>query len=1263
MADINLNLKLNANSERIFDVLTGHTPASINATLSQTSITNIAGALTNVSFLIHAGISPASITTIANTFANTTFFAHIAASPQSASSLAASITAVTTNAPIPVHLVANQASINSLRSSVRGAFLAAPVDISVVASSASMRVIQGQFNSRTFRLNLTIGNLAALNAQIRDVFHNMGINVNAIPTPPRTRTGANALVKENAEYIARGNVTPVNQGFVGQNALADAAATVLQNMPGATPYSIAARKANQTAEEAEARHVVAQATYARRSATRGTIPNNFMGILTDLSQMHQAFPAGSEMHMKIGESHQSLVDALRNIGYKEEQRIAHQIKAEDIIERRGNAAEQDAIRQRKYQKEFDSKRRLDMAIHGVAGAANEFEEEKGLLPGTIRTRGLPRYSYDLNRAVGTRAARNELGFATLFGGPVGAVGGLVGGGLFGEGGIFIGSAIAQKVTGDVVGIFMTVANVLHKAAEKGIEFHNSILSIAAAFSTSTRITSHGKEVSTAESVKEQNRLARQLVKAAQPEMAKLGLGSEQQSAILRGVVSGFSEAGMSFTQGQVLRSAKVFGGVASAIDPAILQNMPRLVQDISEILAAAPTAQRTQLGIPLRKLMGEMKHYTYTGDTEGVVKTLEKMSGVLAILTGTSDNAGTSMRKLHASMETASIRFSDVFVSHLIKPMERLAEALSNPNTLAFLEKLGDLVGKMAEAGVNAATATAQAAGSWEEGSTPISKRMFDPESWSKGLQTAGAGFMGPMGPGRFIPKDIKIPSPTDFLVDRTILSPGRDLAGVAGTIASATLRNPELTDLLIEHAILSPSKDLADRAGIIANIAVGGILKGPSGAMATTAMGFKSMIAQVPKPPEPTPPGPPEGNSLVQSPHIERGTAASSFARQMKMYKDEEKMSEGYLIKMADIMQKVATFEIGSKVGLAQYDRLKVNTAFQVDTGALSLQKTFSEYLTLIRNLTPDYSLMRRIPGVTEKPKGPDMPPPGSMDIDYAGAPNGHMIGLYNKYHYDYPTKTFPMKGDFEKIESPAPEKLINFTNALMEPVPALRELKLATEEAKASLKDLANDRELERLQGLDKLETLAGKIKEAGGVVPPAFVQGFNSFEDKGLSGKTRKAKEYELEFKQLASKLETPRFEAGTEHQRTATEMSIRGQQEKENTFGITSKIQMLQKTKEMYDFLDKLPKESLNGIKFPVDGKELTPDQLKDNLANRLKENFKEPGVSGVTDWRKLIEKMGKGEDPMDALNTSLKNLIKSIDEGVAAAKEVSGAFSR
>lgn len=358
-----------------------------------------------------------------------------------------------------------------------------------------------------------------------------------------------------------------------------------------------------------------------------------------------------------------------------------------------------------------------VAFKGAEKAAADFEEREGLPTGSVdRSRigqavgpqnklsaalnkGLGkiskgRLSFDLKRNIDDPEAANELAFASLFGGPVGAIGGAIGGGLFGRPGIFAGSAVAQVGVGAATAVFENLAKTLTDAAKAGIQFERTVSGITASFlSTSKVVDRSGTEVAPDVAFKFQSERARSLITKGRKPLGQLGLGSSQQADVLNAIAVGLGESGFAnVSDDDIIKLAVPTIAQIKATNPEVLENSPRLKNSLTDLFTNTLKSNQ-EIAPSFRSVKGDIKKAIDSGDLELLTKTMEKFNSVVKAITGSADSAGPALDRIKASVDTLQVSFGDKLQKALIPGLQKLGKFLDDPKVLAQLERTGEEIG------------------------------------------------------------------------------------------------------------------------------------------------------------------------------------------------------------------------------------------------------------------------------------------------------------------------------------------------------------------------------------------------------------------------------------------------------------------------------------------------------------------------------------------------------------------------------------------
>lgn len=352
-------------------------------------------------------------------------------------------------------------------------------------------------------------------------------------------------------------------------------------------------------------------------------------------------------------------------------------------------------RQQKYQAEFEESELLNIALLGPQRAAQEFELTKGLQPGTVNPNGVRRLSFDPMRAFSTRGSRDELGFAALYGGLPGLVGGLIGGGAFGEGGVFLGSAIFQKAVGLIGDSFSKITETLTGASQAGLKFQQSVNTVSLSLQTTSKVVDNaGKEADLGTSLKFQGSRARDLVGKATNLLSPFGVGGESIATGIRAVAAGGSRSGISFNDDQILKIIRPLVGFTALTNEDLMANNGRFANVSEDFLAGQFNNElgRSLLG---SKVGPEIKKAIASNDAEAFVKAFEKLDKIMVGLVDNSDSAAIALRKVDTEISNLQREFGEQFIQALVPGIKEFAKQLSTPGFKESLATLGKGIGEL----------------------------------------------------------------------------------------------------------------------------------------------------------------------------------------------------------------------------------------------------------------------------------------------------------------------------------------------------------------------------------------------------------------------------------------------------------------------------------------------------------------------------------------------------------------------------------------
>jgi hypothetical protein len=219
-----------------------------------------------------------------------------------------------------------------------------------------------------------------------------------------------------------------------------------------------------------------------------------------------------------------------------------------------------------------------------------------------------------------------------------------------------------------------------------------------------------------------------------------------------------------------------------------------------------------------------------------------------------------------------------------------------------------------------------------------------------------------------------------------------------------------------------------------------------------------------------------------------------------------------------------------------------------------------------------------------------------------------------------------------------------------------------LRINEASSALNDLTKQRELEQLQGTDKLFGLAAQIKELGGNVSGSFARGFSSFDvGDDLKGKDRRLAILQKQFETESSKLDPFRFDDQTRLQELQGKSGFRDLKAEAAKAKFNTVSDSVEKYTKIRELVQKLPPDTkidknqfqgfFNGSDEYIKGlpDQISAGELDKKLKNDLSDLFKDKGIGGQID--QIADKFG-GNISFKDINTTLSTFFDSFTTKVA-----------
>lgn len=311
---------------------------------------------------------------------------------------------------------------------------------------------------------------------------------------------------------------------------------------------------------------------------------------------------------------------------------------------------------------------------------------RGLLPSEITAQ---KSFFNLSN-LGQPGTLSTILLSGLLGGPLSGIGGAVGATtLGGPTGALIGTAVFEFVGRE----FAKLAGTLVEAAQAGLQFQKSILSIASVFQSSSIVTdAQGNKLPISEQIKIQNQRAREVLTQTKGELAPLGFGLGGASNILQSIILGSSERGLNFSPDQLATLSKRFASTILALEPESVNDPSRILRTLPDIVGGLPRAQSSELGAALRGVVPQL----FTGNISSEVdflKATKALDSFTAVLTQTAGNAGLALAKLTAVFSNLQISFGDRFLKSIEPGINRLVEVFNRPDLEQGFNQIADTIG------------------------------------------------------------------------------------------------------------------------------------------------------------------------------------------------------------------------------------------------------------------------------------------------------------------------------------------------------------------------------------------------------------------------------------------------------------------------------------------------------------------------------------------------------------------------------------------
>lgn len=318
----------------------------------------------------------------------------------------------------------------------------------------------------------------------------------------------------------------------------------------------------------------------------------------------------------------------------------------------------------------------------------------GVDPGDVRKSiGNQRRRLIDPRRLGAKGVAREATFAFLFGGLPGLGGALAGATVSPEGGSFVGATLAQKAADTIGDVFHKVAEALGEAAQAGLEFERSILTISSVLQKNVNVvTPTGAPADIKDVVQFQDQRARAIQRKARPALAKIGIAGSAEATLLRGLLTGAASRGFNFDPDQIAELAGLLGGATSLFAPELKENPSLFAKNIEEFVQGKGNASRTVLGSAIPSVLQESKR---ASNPEEFIKAARALQPLLDVLKN-SDNVAASLTKLNASFDILKTTVGDEFLKSLAPGIKQLADTLGKSKVGDSLVSLAKIIGAFA---------------------------------------------------------------------------------------------------------------------------------------------------------------------------------------------------------------------------------------------------------------------------------------------------------------------------------------------------------------------------------------------------------------------------------------------------------------------------------------------------------------------------------------------------------------------------------------
>jgi hypothetical protein len=254
------------------------------------------------------------------------------------------------------------------------------------------------------------------------------------------------------------------------------------------------------------------------------------------------------------------------------------------------------------------------------------------------------------------------------GGPGGVVTNLsLGAGLAG---FTAAGLVAEKV-------FETLSGTLKNVADAGLVFQKSIVAIAGVLQETTNVPG-----TTAEQIATQTGNARQIQLAARSALLPLGIGGQAESSLVRSLISGSAQRGISLNANQTGILSGRLGAAITTLRPELLSNPNRLQRDIEDILAGSPRAKSTTLGVGLQGVAPGIFSARSGDELLKATANLDKLSEALL----NSDQATVQVTRALGAFDNIQTQVGDTLLQSLQPGIKVFADALGDKSIIEGLQ-------------------------------------------------------------------------------------------------------------------------------------------------------------------------------------------------------------------------------------------------------------------------------------------------------------------------------------------------------------------------------------------------------------------------------------------------------------------------------------------------------------------------------------------------------------------------------------------------